>query len=442
LEKKVLEAGDQHQLLNRVVRRGGRGQDPAGAEAWRDCCSNRGNSQQLFLIVDSLKRWYAASVGEVQTPVDRVDVERSDAAGSGGTMKETATLSLPGILSRHCSRPLLRIWLVSALILGLCGAAEAQETVVLVGSGSSVPAPLYSRWTQEYGKRNPHIQMRYVPLGTSEGIKQISHGSGDFGAGEVLLTAKERADDGLMELPAVLIAIVPIYNIPGVHQDLRLSGEVLAGIFLGDIKNWNAQPIAKLNPDMTLPNMPIQVVNRPAGKGSNYVFTDFLSKTSSKFRSQIGVTPSPSWPVGVAAERSSDMAEKVKGLAGSIGFVELQYAVKNNISQVAVQNPAGKFVKASSQSIAAACQAAEEPHWNSFSASLTNSTGSDSFPITSFTWIYLRAKSSDSARAAELDDFLTWVYGEGQQFASQEGYSELPAPLLAALKKKVQALRQ
>jgi len=334
------------------------------------------------------------------------------------------------------------IWLTSVLVLGLCSAfTEAQDTVVLVGSGSSVPAPLYARWAQEYGKRNPRIQMRYVPLGTSEGIKQISHGSGDFGAGEVLLTAKERADEGLIELPAVLIAIVPIYNLPGAGRELRLSGEVLADMFLGDVKTWNAPQIVKLNPGITLPNLPIQVVNRPPGKGSNYVFTDFLSKTSPKFRAQVGVSPSPSWPLGTAAERSSDMADKVKGQPGSIGFVELQYALKNNISQVAVLNPAGRFVRASSQSIGAACQAVEEPRWDSFAASLTNATGTDSFPITSFTWIYLRAKSSDYARAAELDDFLGWVYGEGQQFASQEGYTELPPPLLGALRKKIKALR-
>ncbi len=359
-------------------------------------------------------------------------------------MKVVTGLSAPNIPPRHSRRrSLAHIWRVSVLVLGLCSVlVEAQDTVVLVGSGSSVPAPLYTRWALEYGKRNPHIQMRYVPLGTSEGIKQISHGSGDFGAGEVLLTAKERADEALIELPAVLIAIVPIYNLPGVHQELRLSGEVLAGIFLGDVKVWNAPQIVKLNPDITLPNIAIQVVNRPPGKGSNYVFTDFLSKTSPKFRNQIGITPSPSWPVGAAAERSSDMADKVKSQPGSIGFVELQYAVKNNISQLAVLNPAGKFVKASNQSIAAACQAAEEPRWNSFSASLTNVTGADSFPITSFTWIYLRAKSSDSARGAELGDFLNWVYTEGQQFANQEGYTALPPPLLTALKKKVKTSGQ
>jgi phosphate transport system substrate-binding protein len=356
-------------------------------------------------------------------------------------MQLTARFSTFTVLPRH-SRFRSHIWLASVLVLALCSAvAEAQETVVLVGSGSSVPAPLYARWAQEYGKRNPHIQMRYVPLGTSEGIKQISHGSGDFGAGEVLLTAKERADEALIELPAVLIAIVPIYNLPGAGRDLRLSGEVLADIFMGDVKTWNAPQIVKLNPGAALPNLPIQVINRPPGKGSNYVFTDFLSKTSSKFRAQIGISPSPNWPVGAAAERSSDMADKVRSEPGSIGFVELQYALKNNISQVAVLNSAGKFVKASGQSIAAACQAAEEPRWDNFSASLTDASGADSFPIASFTWIYLRAKSSDSTRAAELDDFLGWVYGEGQQFASQEGYTELPPPLLAALRKKIKALR-
>ncbi len=358
-------------------------------------------------------------------------------------MKITVKLSILGIRQRNLAcRSLSNILLVSVLALGLHGtAAKAQEAVVLVGSGSSVPAPLYNRWAQEYAKRNSRIQMRYVPVGTSEGINQISHGSGDFGAGEVLLTAKERTEGSLMELPAVIIAIVPIYNLPDVHQELRLSGDVLAEIFLGEVKTWNAPQIVKLNPDTQLPNLPIHVINRPAGKGSNYVFTDFLSKVSSKFHSQIGVTPSPNWPVGVPAERSSDMADKVKNDPGAIGYVELQYAVKGNISQAAVRNPAGKFVKASMQSISAACQAVERPRWNNFSVSLVNAPDSDSFPITSFTWIYLRTKSTDSARAAALGDFLNWIYTDGQQFAVQEGYSELPSRLLAEVRKKVEALQ-
>src|SRR6266446_6828831 len=165
--------------------------------------------------------------------------------------------------------------------------------------------------------------------------------------GKLSLQIKEREEGSLIELPVVLIGIVPIYNVPEVHQELRLSGEVLAGIFLGDVKTWNAPQIVKLNPELTLPNLPIQVINRPAGKGSNYVLTDFLSKVSSKFRAQLGVTPSPEWLVGTPAERSSDMADKVKNSPGSIGYVEYQYAVKGHIPQAAVLNRAGKFVKAS-----------------------------------------------------------------------------------------------
>jgi phosphate transport system substrate-binding protein len=357
-------------------------------------------------------------------------------------MKAPARFSESSIAQRRSSfRLLSRIGPLFVLALGLhTSPAKAQNAIVLVGSGSTVPVPLYSRWTQEFGKRNPNIQMRYLPVGTSEGIKQISHGAGDFAAGEAQLTDQERKEGSLIELPVVLIAIVPIYNLPDVHQ-LRLSGEVLAEIFLGDVKTWNAPQIAKLNPEITLPNLPIQVVNRPAGKGSNYVFTDFLSKVSSKFRAQIGVTPSPKWPVGVPAERSSDMADKVRNTPGCIGYVEYQYAVKNSIRQAAVQNSAGKFVKATIQSLTAACEAVEKPRWNRFAAMLTNATGADSFPITGFTWIYLPTKSTDSARAVALGDFLNWINTDGQQYVAQEGYAELPPPLLAAVRKKVKGLQ-
>jgi phosphate transport system substrate-binding protein len=344
------------------------------------------------------------------------------------------SLELPSIRRSH-------VQFLLPFILSLCCIpVPAQDRLVLVGSGSSIPTPLYIRWAQEYGKRNPKIQVRYMPNGTSEGIKQISHGAGDFGAGEVRLTESERKEGGLIELPAVLIGIVPIYNLPGMHEELRLSGEVLAEIFLGEVKTWDAPSIVRLNPNLTLPNLRIQVVNRPGGKGSNYVFTEFLSKVSPKFREQVGASVSPKWPVGTPAERSSDMADKVKSESGSIGFVEWQYAVKDKVPTAAVLNPAGKFVQASHDSIFAACEAVEAPKWTSFSASLTNASGADSFPITSFSWIYLRTSPTSSARSLALRDLLDWIYSEGQQFASQEGYSELPPPLLAAVRNKVKEM--
>jgi phosphate transport system substrate-binding protein len=332
------------------------------------------------------------------------------------------------------------LW-VCIFLAGLVTFATAQSEVVLVGSGSSVPAPLYTRWAEESSKHTAKIRMRYLPVGTSEGIKQIGHSVGDFAAGEAQLTEKERNEGSLIELPVVLIGIVPIYNLPDVHKEIRLSGEVLAEILLGDVKMWNAPQIAKLNPDISLPSLPIQVINRPAGKGSNYVLTEFLSKVSSKFRAQIGTSPSPKWPVGEPAERSSDMADKVKNNVGSIGYVEYQYALKNHIPQAAVLNSAGRFVEASPETMAAACKAAEAPQWSNFSASLSNASGADSFPITSFTWVYLRTSSSDPTRATALHDLLEWIYSDGQQYALQEGYAELPTPLLAAVKKKINELR-
>ncbi len=356
-------------------------------------------------------------------------------------MKTKARFSVPMSLKRSSGRSGVLVWLTLVFAIGFCNRLGfAQEALVLVGSGSSVPAPLYSKWAQEYNKRNPGIQMKYVPLGTSEGIQLISQGSGDFGAGEAQLTAAERKEGNLIELPAVLIGIVPIYNLPGVHTELRFSGELLADIFLGQVKTWSAPQIAKLNPDVSLPSLPIKVVYRPAGKGSNYVFSEFLSKTSSKFRAQIGTSPSPHWPVGAPAERSSDMADKVKGEAGSIGFVEAQYAVQANIPNGLVQNAAGKYVKASPETIKAACHAVEAPAWDKFSASLSNAPGADAFPITSFTWLYLRTSSSDPRRTAALVNLLNWTFTDGQRLASEDGYAELPPPLLAKVKAKVSSL--
>ncbi len=355
-------------------------------------------------------------------------------------MNVTVRLSPPGNPQLPSGPSLLsQIWLVSISLLALFNAgAKAQQTIILVGSGSTVPAPLFSRWIVEYDKRNPLVQMRYLPLGTSAGILEISHGNGDFAAGEVLLTGKERADGALTELPAAIIAIVPIYNLPGLGKDLRLSGDVLASIFLGDLKMWNAPQISQLNPGITLPNISIHVINRPGGKGSNYVFTDFLSKENSKFRAQIGTTASPHWPIGTMAERSSDMVDKVRSEFGAVGYVEVRYAARDNISQVAVLNPAGKFVKASRESIAAACPMAGVKRWKSFSVSLVNATGADSFPITRFSWIYVPTHL-DSSRAAALVNFVDWVYSDGQQFASQEGYVPLPPQLIAAVRRRVEA---
>ncbi len=329
-----------------------------------------------------------------------------------------------------------------ALLLWSVLLASNSTAQVLVGSGSTVPAPFYRALAAEYNKRSITMQLQYLPMGTSEGIRQISRGIGDFGAGEVPLTQSERDEGDLLELPVALIGIVPIYSLPGVTQDLRFSGELLADIFLGHVKVWNAPQIARLNPGVNLPNLPITIIYRPAGKGTNYVLTDFLSKRSPKFRAEIGVTPSPKWPVGTPADRSSDMADQVKNTPGAIGYVELQYAVAQRVAYGLVSNSAGKFIKASAETINAACETVEAPRWDRFSVSLTDPPGVDAFPIASFTFVYVKRKrNADSSRAAALANFLDWMFTNGQQLGVQLGYSGLPEPLREKVRTKVNALR-
>jgi phosphate transport system substrate-binding protein len=332
-------------------------------------------------------------------------------------------------------------WMAAMLVLSSCCLFAADpKSIVLVGSGSTVPLNLYRKWKEEYNKLNRPAQMDYVPFGTTEGITQISNGTTDFGAGEVLLTPEERSKGNLTELPAALIGIAPIYNLPGPRQELRFSGELLAEIFLGGVTAWNDPRIARLNPGVFLPDMPIRVIYRPGGKGTNYVFTDFLSKTSPKFRDKVGRTPSPHWPVGTPAERSSDMAEKVRITPGAIGYDEVQYVAEYHLAAASVLNPAGRYVQASAQTVLAACNAVESDGWDKLAVSLTNAPGADSFPISSFTWIYVR-KPSDRARGAALNDFLTWIYSDGQQLAVQKGYPQLPGQLLTTIRAKAVSLR-
>jgi phosphate transport system substrate-binding protein len=328
------------------------------------------------------------------------------------------------------------------LVLGLIRLQTlAEDQIAIVGSGSSVPAPLYKQWAEEYQRLHPAIQVQYLALGTSEGIRQMSRGVGDFGAGEVPLTAKERREGSLIELPVMLIGIVPIYNLPDLDRDLRFSGELLADIYLGRVKTWNSLEIARLNPGVALPNLPISVIYRPAGKGSNYVFTDFLSKTSSRFRTQIGPSPSPAWPVGAPAERSSDMVDKVKQAPGAIGYVELQFAMHAYVRYGLVLNPSGKFVKASAQTVMAACNAVENPGWDKYSVSLTNVPGADSFPITSFTWLYVRTNlAKDPKRSAALLNLINWMLSDGQNIGARLGYASLPETLRFKTKALVDSL--
>jgi phosphate transport system substrate-binding protein len=308
----------------------------------------------------------------------------------------------------------------------------AQQTISLVGSGSSVPGPLYAAWTGQYAKSKQNVQLTYLPLGTSESIKEIGQGVGDFGGGEIPLNEAEmhKGKHPLVQFPTVLVAIVPIYKLPH-EQELRFSGELLADIFLGSVKNWKDARIARLNPGVELPDLPITVVHRSAGKGSNYILTDFLSKTSEEWKSRIGRTASPNWPLGVETNRSEDMVTKVSGTPGAIGYVELNYAMRKDIGYGSVQNAAGRFIRATPASIASACAANNKNILADFGVSLTNAEGKDSYPVVSFTRIYMAASGMDALRSQALTDFWNWALTDGQETATSLGYTALPAGIAA-----------
>ena len=342
-----------------------------------------------------------------------------------------------------CRCAALRI-VVSALalvfVIGVFQAPTfAQSGITLAGSGGSSPLPIFRSWATEYNKHKSGVKVEYVTLDTDRSITEISNGSGDFGGGDIPLTPEQRTRGNLVELPILIIGVVPVYNVPG-SPHLRFTGDLLAQIYLGHIKKWNAPQIVQLNPNANLPDLPIKVFYRTPGKGTNYIFSEFLSKSNTEWRNKIGHSTAPSWPVGSAAERASDMVDKVTTESGALGFVSLEYAREKNISAGEVKNAAGKFVQASPETLAAACSAVEDPQWNRFAVSLTNAPGANSYPIASFSWIYLPTVGSDQRRRTAMLDLMHWMFTDGQE-NMLPGYASLPRKLLAKEIEKIDTLK-
>lgn len=322
----------------------------------------------------------------------------------------------------------------------LGAATAAQQRVVIVGSGSNVPVYLYQAWTSQFNAANDHVQVRYMPLGTSESIRQLKARIGDFGGGEVLLTDEQMRDSKIaLAIPTVLVGIVPIYNLPG-NPELNFSGGLLGEIYLGAVKNWNDPQIAHLNPTLELPHLPISVVHRSAGKGSNFIFTSFLSRTNPRFRTEVGKGPSPHWPLGSEADRGQDMMKKVEATLGAIGYVDMGFLRNSSVGYGRVENAAGRFVKATPASIEAACTALESSLPDDFRLDLINAPGKDSYPMASFTWLYVPL-SNASARTGALKQFLDWSFQEGQTIAISMGYAPLPSGIAEKARAAVNALR-
>jgi phosphate transport system substrate-binding protein len=343
----------------------------------------------------------------------------------------------------HLVRGTLPLRLVAAVcfLLLWAGPARAQDKISLVGSGSNVPSPLYAVYSDAFNQKNANVQVRYLSMSTMDGIANVSKGTGDFAAGEVPLT-DEQMHGGkvtLIQVPSVLIALVPIYNLPGQPQ-LRFSGKLLSQIFQGDVKNWKDPQIAKLNPNTSLPDLPIHVIHRSSGKGSNYIFTEFLSKSDPAWLSKVGKSPSPVWPVGEEANRGEDMVAKVVGTQGAIGYVEASFARHAALGYGDVENPAGQFVRATPASITASCAAMEKSIKDDFRVSLTNASGKESFPIASFTWFYVPVSGLAPERSRALKQFLEWALSDAQEIAKNNGYAVLPLAIAERAREKVKAI--
>jgi phosphate transport system substrate-binding protein len=308
---------------------------------------------------------------------------------------------------------------------------DAQDSLALVATGSSLPEPLYLAWGDEYHKQHPTVQLRYLPGGTGDSSERILAGVGDLGGGDAPIPDKQLKDASasILQLPTILIGVVIVYNLPDTPGELRLSGPILAELFLGKIKSWNDPAIAKLNPDMKFRALPVQVIHRTEGKGSNYILSDFLCKVSPEFLAKAGRSESPKWLVGTSAGRSQDMLDKVRATPGAIGYTELNLAQKGSLRMARIKNAAGEFVKPTVKTIAAA--ALEAKVTDDFRVSLANAAGKESYPISSFTWFYVPAKAKDPSRGRAVADYLKWVYGDGQRIAQDQGYATLPSELLA-----------
>ena len=341
--------------------------------------------------------------------------------------------------ARLCAR--LLCFPLAMLLSSLFFIGRAQNSITLVATGSSLPEPLYIAWGDAYHARHPETQMRYIPEGTAESARKILAGIGDLGGGDAPTPENELKHSAVsvLELPTVMIGIAIVYNLPETPGELRLSGPVLADIFLGKTKSWNDPAIAKLNPALKLPAQQIQVIHRPDGKGANYILSDFLCKVSPEFLAKAGRGESPKWPIGVSAARSQDMADKVRATDWSIGYTEANLAQTASLRMARIKNPAGEFVSPTTKSISTAVS--ESKIRDDFRVSLTNAPGKDSYPISSFTWLYVPAKSKEPERGRALMEYLRWLYGDGQAIARDRGYATLPNELLAKVNESLNRIR-
>ena len=321
-----------------------------------------------------------------------------------------------------------KVWCGALVGAALAGATLAAQTITINGAGATFPYPIYAKWFAEYNKLHPNVRINYQPLGSGAGIRQVTERTVFFGATDGPMTNDQllAAPGKLLHFPTVLGAVVPVYNLPGVSQELKFSGPVLANIFLGKITKWNDAAITALNPGANLPGTDIVVAHRSDGSGTTYIWVDYLSKVSPAFKKTVGVGTAVKWPVGVAAAKNDGVAAIVSQTPGALGYVELIYALETKTAYGQVQNMNGKFVKASVESVTAAAAAAAKQMPADFRVSITNAPGDTVYPISSFTWMLLYQDPKDKVQGKTMVEFMKWALTDGQKLAPELGYAPIP----------------
>lgn len=334
----------------------------------------------------------------------------------------------------------LRLAMALALAAAMIGSASAETN--LNGAGATFPNPIYQKWFSEYHNAHQDVQINYQSIGSGGGIQQLTSGTVDFGASDGPMTDEQlsKVSGKVFHIPTVLGAVVPMYNINGVTGELKFTGEVLADIYLGNIKKWNDPKLAKANPGVKFPDEDIVVVHRSDGSGTTYIFTDYLSKVSSAWKDKVGKGTSVNWPAGLGGKGNEGVSGMVKQTEGSLGYVELIYAVSNKMSYGSVQNAAGSFVKGSLESVTAAAASVKDMP-EDFRVSITNAPGKDAYPISSFTWLLVPAEWADAGKEKAFVDFLTWMVDKGQSMTSALQYAPLPKNVAAKVKARIKEVK-
>jgi phosphate transport system substrate-binding protein len=325
------------------------------------------------------------------------------------------------------------------------GAADGAPTAggsTLTGAGATFPNPIYTKWFATYAK-STGVRINYQSIGSGGGIRQFTEGTVDFGATDGPMNEEQiRAVQGnVVHIPTVIGAVVLTYNLPNVgNTKLRLDAPTIADIYLGRLTKWNDRRIATLNPGVELPDQDIIVVHRSDGSGTTYIFVDYLSKVSPEWKQKVGTATSVNWPVGLGGKGNEGVTQQVKQTEGAIGYVELIYAISNDLPYAVVKNASGNFVEPTLQTATAAAAGLDLPPDTDFRVSITNAPGPNAYPITSFTWLLIRKEGQDPAKAKVIWDFVRWMSeAEAQRLAADLHYAPLPMPVIELVQKRLPA---